>query len=46
MVIYYLRRGLTNEEERRKLHTGILEEMERKSNTRYDIEDGGRLYDY
>ena len=42
MVIYYLRRGITNEGERRKLHTGILEEMERRSNTRYDIEDGGR----
>lgn len=42
MVIYYLRKGMENENQRSKLHNGILEEMLRSSNTRYDIEDGGR----
>jgi hypothetical protein len=42
MVIYYLRRGMENENQRKRLHSGILEEMLRSSNTRYDIEDGGR----
>ena len=42
MVIYYLKRGISRESDRTRLHGGILEEMKRSSNTRYDIEDGGR----
>ena len=42
MVVYYLKRGISRESDRTKLHNGILEEMKRSSNTRYDIEDGGR----
>jgi len=41
MVLYYLKRGYERPELRNKLLKGILEEMLRSSNARYDIEDGG-----
>ncbi len=39
MVLYYLKRGRINPDKRQKCLTGILEEMRRSSNERYDIED-------
>tara|TARA_R110000765_G_scaffold269838_2_gene368729 strand:- start:4298 stop:4534 length:237 start_codon:yes stop_codon:yes gene_type:complete len=39
MVLYYLKKGKINKNKRRKCLTGILEEMKRSSNERYDIED-------
>ena len=42
MVIYYLKKGFRNPDERRNCLRGILEEMLRSSNERYDIEDSGR----
>tara|TARA_Y100000361_G_C10862158_1_gene189877 strand:+ start:58 stop:291 length:234 start_codon:yes stop_codon:yes gene_type:complete len=42
MVIYYLKRGFERPETRRKALKGILEEMRRSSNERYDIEDSGQ----
>lgn len=39
MVIYYLQQGFRNPERRKKCLAGILEEMLRSSNERYDIED-------
>ena len=41
MVIYYLKSGYKNPEKRATYLKGILEEMLRSSNARYDIEDGG-----
>ena len=41
MVIYYLKRGFKMPEKRKQCLAGILEEMLRSSNARYDIEDGG-----
>jgi len=41
MVIYYLKRGFKLPEKRKQCLSGILEEMLRSSNARYDIEDGG-----
>ena len=41
MVKYYLRKGFLRPERRSSLLKGILEEMSRSSNARYDIEDGG-----
>ncbi len=41
MVLYYLRRGYERPDLRKRLLNGILEEMLRSSNARYDIEDGG-----
>jgi hypothetical protein len=42
MVIYYLRSGFKNPENRSKYLRGILDEMLRSSNERYDIEDSGQ----
>ena len=39
MVIYYLRRGFEHPDKRKNCLKGILEEMLRSSNERYDIED-------
>tara|TARA_R110002051_G_scaffold42308_4_gene87034 strand:- start:126 stop:374 length:249 start_codon:yes stop_codon:yes gene_type:complete len=39
MVIYYLRKGFKFPEKRKSCLKGILEEMLRSSNERYDIED-------
>lgn len=39
MVIYYLQQGFKHPEKRKKCLNGILEEMLRSSNERYDIED-------
>ena len=39
MVLYYLIRGFERPELRKSLLKGILEEMLRSSNERYDIED-------
>ena len=39
MVLYYLKKVKINKNKRRKCLTGILEEMKRSSNERYDIED-------
>jgi len=39
MVIYYLKRGFRMPEKRKDCLRGILEEMLRSSNERYDIED-------
>ena len=39
MVLYYLRRGFERPELIKSLLKGILEEMLRSSNERYDIED-------
>jgi len=41
MVLYYLKAGFMNPSLRKKYLQGILEEMLRSSNARYDIEDGG-----
>ena len=41
MVKYYLKQGFLKPERRSSLLKGILEEMLRSSNARYDIEDGG-----
>ena len=42
MVIYYLRRGHKFENKRKTCLVGILDEMKRSSNERYDIEDTSR----
>jgi len=42
MVIYYLKKGFRNPNERKLCLKGILEEMLRSSNERYDIEDSGQ----
>lgn len=42
MVIYYLKLGFKRTENRATYLKGILEEMLRSSNERYDIEDSGR----
>tara|TARA_R110001592_G_scaffold114064_1_gene313569 strand:+ start:425 stop:778 length:354 start_codon:yes stop_codon:yes gene_type:complete len=39
MVIYYLQQGVKYPEKKKKCLRGILEEMLRSSNERYDIED-------
>ena len=39
MVIYYLRKGFKFPEKQRSCLKGILEEMSRSSDERYDIED-------
>ena len=39
MVIYYLRKGFKFPEKRKECLKGILDEMLRSSNERYDIED-------
>ena len=41
MVIYYLKLGFKKLENRATYLKGILEEMLRSSNERYDIEDSG-----
>ncbi len=41
MVIYYLKLGFKRPENRAVYLKGILDEMLRSSNARYDIEDGG-----
>ena len=41
MVKYYLKEGFLKPERRSSFLKGILEEMLRSSNARYDIEDGG-----
>jgi|TARA_R100000734_G_C3285393_1_gene78202 hypothetical protein len=43
MVIYYLRSGFQKPEKRPAFLRGILEEMLRSSNERYDIEDSGSI---
>ena len=43
MVIYYLRSGFQKPEKRAVFLRGILEEMLRSSNERYDIEDSGSI---
>lgn len=43
MVDYYLQRGVKRPELRKHLLKGILEEMLRSSNERYDIEDSGSV---
>lgn len=40
MVLYYLKIGFSRPRRRGEAYTGILEEMLRSSNARYDIEDG------
>ena len=42
MVIYYLRSGFKNPQNRNQYLRGILEEMLRSSNERYDIEDASK----
>ena len=42
MVIYYLKLGFKRPESRAAYLKGILEEMLRSSNERYDIEDSGQ----
>ena len=42
MVSYYLKRGIERPEMRNKLLKGILDEMLRSSNERYDVEDSGQ----
>ena len=42
MVIYYLRSGFKKPENRSKYLRGILDEMLRSSNERYDIEDASK----
>jgi len=42
MVIYYLRSGFKSPENRSKYLRGILDEMLRSSNERYDIEDASK----
>ncbi len=41
MVVYYLKLGFKKPEKRATYLNGILEEMLRSSNERYDIEDSG-----
>ena len=41
MVLYYLRLGFTKPQRRREAYNGILDEMLRSSNERYDIQDKG-----
>ena len=43
MVIYYLRSGFNDTSKRAVYLKGILEEMLRSSNERYDIEDSGSV---
>ena len=43
MVIYYLKRGFRRPGTKKDCLKGILEEMLRSSNARYDIEDSSRL---
>ena len=40
MVLYYLKIGFSRPRRRAEAYNGILEEMLRSSNARYDIEDG------
>jgi len=42
MVIYYLKLGYKHPEKQVMCLKGILEEMLRSSNERYDVEDSGR----
>lgn len=42
MVVYYLKLGFKRPEKRATYLRGILEEMLRSSNERYDVEDSGR----
>ena len=42
MVTYYLRSGFKNPQNRNQYLRGILEEMLRSSNERYDIEDASK----
>lgn len=42
MVIYYLKLGYKRPEKQVMCLKGILEEMLRSSNERYDVEDSGR----
>ena len=42
MVIYYLRLGFRKPQNRASYLRGILDEMLRSSNERYDIEDSGQ----
>jgi len=42
MVVYYLRSGFKKPENRSKFLRGILDEMLRSSNERYDIEDASK----
>jgi hypothetical protein len=42
MVVYYLKLGYKNPEKQAMCLKGILEEMLRSSNERYDVEDSGR----
>ena len=42
MVLYYLKAGFMNPSLRKQYLQGILEEMLRSSNERYDIEDSGQ----
>lgn len=42
MVVYYLKLGFKRPENRATYLKGILEEMLRSSNERYDVEDSGR----
>lgn len=42
MVIYYLKSGFKKPEKRATYLKGILEEMLRSSNERYDVQDSGR----
>ena len=44
MVIYYLKRGFRMPERRKDCLRGILEEMLRSSNERYDIEDSTKSW--
>ena len=43
MVIYYLRSGFNDPSKKAIYLKGILEEMLRSSNERYDIEDSGSV---
>jgi hypothetical protein len=42
MVVYYLKLGYKKPEKQAMCLKGILEEMLRSSNERYDVEDSGR----
>ncbi len=42
MVVYYLKLGFKRPENRATYLRGILDEMLRSSNERYDVEDSGR----
>lgn len=39
MVNYYLDKGMRNQNQRQRCMKGILEEMARSSNVRFDVED-------